>query len=287
MNHASEAALTDRVLAQYRNTPDPRLRQILSSLITHLHGFARETGLTFAEWQQGIAFLTRVGQMCTGDRQEFILLSDVLGLSMLVDTIDHRNADGASESTILGPFFVEDAPDLPIDAAMDAGQSGVPLRVTIDVKGGEGQPLPDAEVIVWHSDNDGLYDIQHEAGSGYFLRGRFRTDAQGCLRFWTITPPPYPIPDDGPVGDLLGLAGRHPWRPAHVHFLIAAEQHRTLVTHLFIGGGDYLDSDVVFGVKQGLVVDLERHAAGRAPDGRDCPQGWNCLSYSFCLAPSA
>lgn len=286
MNDTTESDLTKAVLAQFSGAQDPRLREILLSLTSHLHAFARETSLTFDEWMKGIEFLTRVGHMCTENRQEFILLSDVMGLSMLVDAIGHRGDQKVSESTVLGPFFVESAPEIPLDVDIGAGHPGTPLHISVTVADSNGQPLPQAEVIVWHTDEDGLYDIQHSGDRGLFLRGRFRTDQNGELRFWTIVPPPYPIPDDGPVGDLLRHSGRHPWRPAHVHFMISAPHHRTLVTHLFVAGGDYLDSDAVFGVKQSLIVDLAEHSPGRAPDGRNCPAGWQSLDYHFRLARS-
>lgn len=286
MSGTDETALTQAVLAKLQSTTDPRLREILVALTTHLHAFARETSLTFAEWLQGVEFLTRVGHMCDDHRQEFILLSDVLGLSMLVDAIGHRDVAEATESTILGPFFVEGAPEQVMDADISAGHEGEPMQVDIVVSGSDGQPLADADVIVWHSDDDGLYDIQHADRDGFFARGHFRTDGEGRVRFWTIVPPPYPIPHDGPVGDLLDASCRHPWRPAHVHFHITAARHRTLVTHLFLAGGPYLDSDVVFGVKEALIVDLATHAPGTAPGGRACPEGWKTLTQDFRLAPA-
>jgi hydroxyquinol 1,2-dioxygenase len=284
MNSTTEPTLTARVLAQFQGTADPRLREILLALVSHLHAFAEETSLTFGEWLNGIEFLTRVGQMCDDNRQEFILLSDVLGLSMLVDGIENHDLGDATESTVLGPFFVEKAPVQPIDADIAMGHDGEPLHVTAIVTSDDGQPLRNAEVIVWQCDSDGFYDVQHAQREGFFLRGRFRTDAQGLVRFWTIVSPPYPIPHDGPVGDLLDLSGRHPWRPAHIHFRIAAEQHRTLVTHLFPRGGPYLDSDVVFGVKQSLIMDLADHGPGIGPNGRDCPDGWKSLTHTFRLS---
>ena len=285
MNINTETALTEAVRAQFLNTPNPRLREILLALTNHLHDFARETALTFDEWLLGVEFLTRVGHMCKDGRQEFILLSDVLGLSMLVDAIDHPDHDNATESTVLGPFFVDAAPSLPNGADIGIGHCGNLLHVNAIVSGADGRPLADAEVVVWQSDEHGRYDLQYPERDGYFLRGRFRSDQHGRVRFWTIVPPPYPIPHDGPVGDLLAASHRHPWRPAHVHFQITAKYHRPLVTHLFVAGGNYLDSDVVFGVKQSLVVNLVAHAPGTAPDGRDCPDGWQALDHSFHLAP--
>jgi len=284
MSHDVETELTAAVSAQFARTPDPRLRKILLALTSHLHAFARETALTFKEWRQGVEFLTRVGHMSRDGRQEFILLSDVLGLSMLVDAIEHRTQESATESTVLGPFFVDDAPTRPNGADIGAGHPGDLLLVNAVVAGADGHPLADADVVVWQSDEDGRYDIQYPERDGYFLRGRFRADAQGHVQFWTIVPPAYPIPDDGPVGDLLNASDRHPWRPAHVHFHISAAGHRTLVTHLFVAGGAYLDSDVVFGVKQSLVVDLAQHAPGTAPDGRACPAGWKTLDHRFQLS---
>lgn len=284
MNDDTETSLTAVVSAQFAKAHDPRLREILLALTSHLHAFARETALTFDEWHKGIEFLTRTGHMCKDGRQEFILLSDVLGLSMLVDAIEHRTHQSATESTVLGPFFVDDAPSRPNGADIGAGLEGDLLLITASVAGADGQPLADADVVVWQCDEDGRYDIQYPGRDSYFLRGRFRTDEQGQIRFWSIVSPPYPIPDDGPVGDLLKASGRHPWRPAHVHFHISAAGHRTLVTHLFTAGGDYLDSDVVFGVKPSLVVDLVPHGPGTAPDGRVCPDGWKSLNHQFLLA---
>ncbi len=284
MKYETESSLTAAVTAQFAKTPDPRLREILLALTSHLHAFARETALTIEEWSQGIEFITRTGHMCQGGRQEFILLSDVLGLSMLVDAIEHRTQSSATDSTVLGPFFVDDAPTRLNGADIGAGLAGDLLLVTAAVTGTDGQPLADADVVVWQCDEHGRYDIQYPGRDGYFLRGRFRTDARGLVQFWSIVPPAYPIPDDGPVGDLLTASGRHPWRPAHVHFHIAAAGHRSLVTHLFVAGEDYLDSDVVFGVKPSLIVDLVPHGPGTAPDGRVCPNGWKSLDHPFQLA---
>jgi hydroxyquinol 1,2-dioxygenase len=273
--------ITAAVLARLAETPDARLKQVMTSLVRHLHDFTRDVAPTFEEWRAAIDFLTRTGQMCSDTRQEFILLSDTLGVSMLVDAINHPAAAGATETTVLGPFHVADAPEMPLGADISPGMPGEKLFVEGTVKSAGGGPIAGALVDAWHSDDDGFYDVQRERGTTG--RARFRTDAAGRFHFWTIQPAFYPVPDDGPVGQLLGATGRHPFRPAHVHFMIAAEGHETLVTHLFVAGDRYLDSDAVFGVKRSLVTEFRREAAGTAPDGRRMEGPWRRLSYGFGL----
>ncbi len=285
MRDLNEHTITQAVLDRFAGTPDPRLKAVLGSLVRHLHDFVRNVEPTFEEWQQAIAFLTRTGQACTGTRQEFILLSDTLGVSMLVDAINHRMPAGATETTVLGPFHVADVPFSPLGADLGAGLAGERLLVEGSVASASGQVLPGAVLEVWQSDNDGFYDVQRPELPGPSLRTQLRADGQGRFHFWTIMPTAYPIPDDGPVGDMLAATKRHPWRPAHLHFMITAEGHETLVTHIFVQGGQYLDSDAVFGVKQSLIQDFTRHAPGRAPDGTDVPGPWHHLSYGFGLKP--
>ena len=279
----NEHSITDAVIERFASTPDPRLKQILSSLVRHAHDFVRDVELTQDEWFAAIQFLTRVGQMCDDKRQEFILLSDTLGISMLVDAINHRQPEGATETTVLGPFYVQNPPVKPMGADISAGLHGTPLYVTGQVTAASGTPLGGAFVDVWQSDDDGFYDVQ-KPGDDPQLRARFIADQHGRFALWTLVPKFYPIPDDGPVGDMLTATKRHPYRPAHIHFMIAHPGYDTLVTHLFVDGDPYLDSDAVFGVKQSLVVDLA-DGAGPAP-GRPDIAGWKTLDHHFGLKPA-
>jgi len=253
MRNFNEENITDAVLRRVTESRDTRTRTVSEALIRHLHAFVREVEPSQEEWEQGIAFLTRTGHMCSQTRQEFILLSDALGVSMLVDAINHRVPAGATETTVLGPFYVNDPPELANGAAIFAPAAGeAPLVVEGTVRDTCGRPLADACVDVWLADEDGYYDVQRSSDH-YTGRGRFRTDADGAFSLTSTVPASYPIPDDGPVGDMLKAQGRHPYRPAHIHFKIAAPGYRTLITHLFLEGDPYLDSDVVFGVKDSLV----------------------------------
>lgn len=288
MRDFNEFTITQAVVDRFADTPDPRLRTVLTSLVRHLHDFVREVDLTFEEWQAGIAFLTRTGHMCDEHRQEFILLSDTLGVSMLVDAINHRMPEGATETTVLGPFYVQAAPELPNGSDIAGPLEGTPLLVTGSVASADGTPLAEATVDVWHADEDGSYDVQQlDRLGGLAGRARFRTDAAGRFHFWTIMPTWYPIPDDGPVGDLLKATGRHPNRPTHVHFMIAAPGHETLITHVFAADSPWLDSDAVFGVKTSLIAEFAEHPAGTAPDGRRMERPYRHLAYDFGLKPAA
>lgn len=248
---------TDEAVASLNGTADPRLRELLTGLIQHLHAFARETRLTQAEWERAIGFLTETGQTCTDTRQEFILLSDVLGLSMLVETINGDRAAGSTESTVLGPFHMTESPVRELGANIDLVGGGEPCVVSGRIVSGDGTPLPGAVLDVWQADGNGFYDVQRPdvqpPGNG---RGLFTTDAEGRFWFRTCVPSPYPIPTDGPVGELLKATGRHPYRPAHIHFIASADGHTPVTTHIFVAGSDYLDSDAVFAVKQSLVEDF-------------------------------
>lgn len=287
MRNFDQFTITRAVLDRIAHAPNARTRQISEALVRHLHDFVREIRPTQREWEQGIAFLTDVGHMCTGTRQEFILLSDTLGVSMLVDAINHDRGDGATESTVFGPFYVESPPEFDPGAHIAGALAGQPMYVTGTVTGCDGRPLADAIVDVWHSDDDGYYDVQSTAeDAGLVARARFRTDAEGRFRFWSIRPAAYPIPHDGPVGHMLEAQGRHPWRPAHVHFLVEAPHHERLVTHVFVAGDQYLDSDAVFGVKDSLIRDFEVTPAGVAPDGRAIDRDWCTLHYDFRLRSS-
>ncbi len=283
MTDFDEHSITDAVLARFAQTPDPRLRAILDSLVRHLHDFVRDVEPSFAEWMQAVAYLTRTGQTCTDKRQEFILLSDTLGVSMLVDAINHRMPAGATETTVLGPFYVGDPPERANGDRVSDTMRGEPLYVSGSVADADGRPLTGAVVDIWHSDKDGFYDVQLplDAPAG---RARFRTDGRGEFWFWTIQPTFYPIPADGPVGDMLAATKRHPYRPAHVHFMISAPGCTTLVTHVFEQGDRYLDSDAVFAVKRSLVREFTRHEPGTGPDGTHVETPWRQLTYAFRMA---
>jgi hydroxyquinol 1,2-dioxygenase len=242
----TEETATGAVVASFEGTPDPRLRAVLASLVRHLHGFVR-----------AVAFLTATGRRCDDQRQEFILLSDVLGVTMLVDAINHRKASAATESTVLGPFHVVASPRRELGDSIDLVGTGQPCVVSGRVASLDGGPLPGALVDVWQADDHGFYDVQRPdaqpEGNG---RGLFACDGDGRFWFRTVTPSAYPIPTDGPVGDLLTASGRHPYRPAHIHLIVAADGHLPVTTHIFVAGSPYLDSDAVFAVKQSLVRDF-------------------------------
>ena len=265
--------LTEDVIARMATTMEPRLRAVMTILIRHLHAFVRQTELSQEEWAAAIAFLTRTGQMCSDRRQEFILLSDILGVSMLVDAVNNRGAAEITESTVLGPFYTGRQRELPQgETILLREENGETLVMHGRITDVDGEPIADALIEVWQTAPNQLYDVQDEDQPEGHLRASFRTDAQGCYRFTTIAPVSYPIPDDGPTGQLLDHMGRHPFRPAHVHFMISATGFRTLTTHLFLAGDQYLDSDAVFAVKPSLIV---------RPEMRD---GMLMIQYDFKLA---
>jgi hydroxyquinol 1,2-dioxygenase len=287
MRDFDENNITAAVIDRYQNTPDPRLKKIMTSLVQHLHDFVRDVEPTEAEWGQAIDFLTRTGKLCTDKRQEFILLSDTLGVSMLVDAINHRFSKDATESTVKGPFYVQDPPEAIFGADISGGAKGDPLYIDGTVLSEDGKPVANAIVDVWHSDAEGFYDVQLPELEEPTLRARFYSDAQGRFRFWTIMPKYYPIPDDGTVGEMLKASARHPYRPAHVHFMIIADGHPTLVTHVFVDGDQYLDSDAVFAVKNSLIRDFTREVPGVAPDGKQIDTPWRKLHTDFVLSKAA
>jgi len=269
--------LTEEVVSRFKDTPDPRLKEIMVSLVRHLHSFAREVQLTEQEWMTGIQFLTKVGQMCDEMRQEFILLSDVLGLSMTVVEMNHGKPKGATEATVQGPFYVEGAPELPRGAMVDGNPPGDPLEVTGTVHSTDGKPIANALLDVWQAGEDGLYSNQDPSKPKFELRGKFRTDKDGTYAFRSVVPRGYQIPTDGPVGGLMSATARPPWRPAHLHFMVSAPGYEPLTTHLFVKGAPHLDMDAVFGVKESLIVDFKRK-----PDGK----GYT-LHHDFGLNPAA
>ena len=288
MRNIDADTITPAVLERLENCKSPRLKRVLGSLVTHLHDFAREVELSEGEWMQGIEYLTATGQMCSATRQEFILLSDTLGLSMLVVAMNHAKPAPATQATVFGPFHVDDAPRFEQGADLSGGAPGAPLFVAARVLTLQGEPVAGAEVDVWQADDDGLYDVQRpELGDTRRARGVLHGDAAGRIRFRSVLPTAYPIPTDGPVGVMLAATGRHPWRPAHLHFKIRAAGFETLVTHIFRDGDKYLDSDAVFGVRSSLIGDYRRHEAGHAPDGTAMPEPFYTLTQDFVLAPAA
>ena len=288
MRNIDERTITDAVLQSLAATPDARLRQVMGSLVTHLHDFVRDVNLTEAEWNAAIAFLTATGQACTNTRQEFILLSDTLGVSMLTIALNHAKPEGATEATVFGPFHTGDAPRVEQGADIAHGAPGLPMFVRATVRGPAGEPVAGATVDVWQADDDGLYDVQRpELGEARRARAVLRTDTSGGIRFRSVVPTAYPIPVDGPVGVMLAATGRHPWRPAHLHFMISAPGYQSLTTHIFRDGDPYLDSDVVFGVRSSLVGDYVAHPPGTTPDGEAVDTPFFTLDQDFVLARAA
>ncbi len=274
MRNLNPDNITQAVIDSFAQTENPRLKEILTSLVTHLHGFARDVKLTEGEWFQAIDFITRCGHITDDKRQEFILLSDVLGLSMLTVAMNNDKPPGCTEATVFGPFHVEGAPHYALGDDIANGAKGTPCWVRGRVKGLNGEPVPGAVLDVWQSDEDGLYDVQHEGLGHAQARGVLTADANGEFHFRTIVAVPYAIPHDGPVGQLLQATGRHPWRPAHLHFMVKAPGYETLITHVFRDHSDYLDSDAVFGVRQSLVCDWNQQADGSY-----------AMTYDFVLNP--
>jgi hydroxyquinol 1,2-dioxygenase len=287
MRNMTEDEITQEALRRYDGTPDPRLRAIMKSLTTHLHAFVRDVQVTEAEWNYAIEFLTRAGKMCVGGRQEFILLSDTLGVSMLVDLINHKKPEGATESTVLGPFFVDDAPELPLGANIAPKDPGPAAFVSGHVTGDDGRPLAGATLEIWQAQSDGFYDIQDPELPEYHMRGRFRTDAEGRFRFRTVKPVSYPVPGDGPVGEMMNAAARQLFRPGHVHFIIAAPGYETLTTHIFDSSDPNIDLDPVFGVKESLIRDFQRHDGKDGAPDRDVTSPWYSVTYDFALKKAA
>jgi len=287
MPQFNETELTAAVIKSFEEVEDPRVKYLMEELVKSLHDYVRRTNLTFGEWEYAIDFLTRVGQKCTPSRQEFILLSDVLGVSMLVDAVNHREREGATETTVLGPFYVGEHKAMPHGTDISPDLSGERMFVQGRVTDLSGKPLANVPVDVWHADDDGWYDSQKPdyETQGPSSRGRFITDASGRFFFRTILPCSYPIPTDGPVGQMILALRRHPMRPAHVHFLVNAPGHEPLVTHVFVEGDKYIDSDVVFGVKNELISKVEKRNDPVMPDGKPAPAPWYLMSYDFRLKP--
>lgn len=281
-----EEELTETVLASFDNTPDERLREVMQSLVRHLHGFVREVRLTEDEWNYAIDFLTRVGHITDDQRQEFILLSDVLGVSMQVVAVNNEAYKNATEATVFGPFFVDDAPEIKNGEDMAFGAIGEPCWVEGSVTDTEGKPISGARIEVWEADEDGFYDVQY-TDDRTSARAHLFSETDGSYRFWGLTPTPYPIPHDGPVGQMLQSVNRSPLRASHLHFMVSAPGYRTLVTHIFVRGDELLASDSVFGVKDSLIMDFVSHPATETtPDGREIStQKWSSTRFDIVLAP--
>jgi catechol 1,2-dioxygenase len=282
----TEGTATDIVVGRLDPDVNPRLRQVLTSIITHLHAAIREVEPTQDEWMTAIQFLTETGQMCDDKRQEFILLSDTLGVSMLVDAINNRKSTGATESTVLGPFHVEGAPQRALGDNISEDAQGSPCFVSGRVTSPDGRPIAGALLDVWQANDKGFYDVQQPGIQPEMnLRGRFTTDADGRFWFQTVKPTYYPVPDDGPAGKLLRAQGRHPYRPAHIHFIITAPGYQPLTTHIFAAGDPYLASDAVFGVKDSLIVEFERIDDPAARAERGLTQPFYRVAFDFGLEP--
>jgi len=289
LHNKTEDDITAEVLARFADTPDPRLQQIMLGLIKHLHAFVKEVALTEAEWFQAIEILTTAGHMSDDKRQEFILFSDTLGVSMVVDLISHRKPDGATESTVFGPFHRLGAPELPAGGNIaDLDESGPPTLVSGRVLDLDDKPIAGALLDVWQAQTSGLYDSQDPNLREMHMRGKFRTDAEGRYLVRTVRPVHYPIPSDGPVGAMLRAAGRHPWRPAHIHFVVSADGYEPVTTHIFDRADEYLGSDAVFAVKDSLICDFVRHDA---PEGEAARLGidrpYYTTAFDFHLKPAA
>ncbi|MGY1695661.1 MULTISPECIES: dioxygenase family protein [unclassified Geodermatophilus] len=287
MQLVTEENITDLAVQRWATARDPRTAELLTALVRHLHAFAREVRLTEAEWMAAVQWLTRAGQISDAKREEFILASDVLGLSMLVVQMNHRLDPRATPATVLGPFHVEGSPELGYGADMSQGLPGTPLFVSGVVTDLDGAPVPGAVLDVWQADDEGLYESQHADVDEARLRAKYRTREDGsyCLR--TVAPLGYTIPMDGPVGELIAQTAISHFRPAHVHFLLNVPGYEPLITHLFQEGAQYLDSDVVFGTKAELVVRFEQREPGETPDGGTSAEPWLEARYDFVLQPTA
>jgi hydroxyquinol 1,2-dioxygenase len=284
----TEDDITAEVLARFSGTPDPRLREITLALIKHLHAFVKEVQLTEAEWFQAIEILTEAGKMCSDKRQEFILFSDTLGVSMVVDLIDHRKPDGATESTVFGPFHRLGAPEMPPGGNIaHRDHTGTPALINGRVLDLDGRPIAGALLDVWQTQTNGLYDAQDENPDDLHMRGKFHTDAEGRYLIRTVRPVNYPVPSDGPVGRMLKATGRHPWRPAHTHFVVSADGYEPVTTHIFDRIDPYLQSDAVFAVKDSLIVDFVEHQSPDETAKRLGITGAYCSAeFDFRLVPA-
>ncbi len=288
MAEQDKLTITKAAVARLADCDDPRFRKVMTALIRHLHDFVREVDLTEEEWIAAIDFLTDTGKMCSDRRQEFILLSDTLGVSMLAVMLAQsrgRAAKGATEATVKGPFHREGAPEVPLGADIAEGVAGEPALYRGRVLGPKGEPVAGATIDVWSSDARGFYDVQ--VGEAMMARARFTSDDKGRYWFWSIRPTHYPVPTDGPVGRMLRAMGRHAYRPAHMHFMVHARGYVPLTTHVFDRKSKYLDSDAVFGVRSSLIADFRKHKAGEAPDGQHVGTPYYTVDFDLRLAAQA
>jgi hydroxyquinol 1,2-dioxygenase len=293
MTQYSEATVTQAVKDSLRDCTDPRFKQVMTAFIEHLHAFIREVDLTEAEWSDAVRFLMETGKGSTERRNEFVLLSDTLGVSMLVVQLAQarksatlKGATAATEATVEGPFYWEGAPDVPLGTNIAEGVPGEPALYCGRVTDVEGRPLAGALLDVWSGDGDGNYDVQVSTPPKMRARGRLKTDDEGRYYFWSIKPTAYPIPDDLTAGTMLKRMGRKNWRPGHLHVMVSADRHVPLTTHLFVAGSKHLESDAVFAVRNSLVVEFEPHAPGKALDGRVMKTPYHVANYDFRLAPA-
>jgi len=287
MFEQNPATLLLAVLGRMSDCQDERFKEVMTSLVTHLHGFIHSVKLTEQEWFAAIRFLTETGQACSDKRQEFILLSDTLGASMAVIMENQDRVEGSLEATVEGPYYWQGAPEVENGADIAQGVKGEPTYYTGRLIDMAGRPVAGGLLDIWSGDGDGNYDMQLPGETGMRARARLRADAEGRYAFWSIRPSYYPVPTDGPVGRMLLKMGRHPNRPGHVHFKVSAPGCQSVTTHLFVADSPYLDSDAVFGVRDSLVIDFERHAPGTAPDGRRMDVPYCTAHYDFRLAPAA
>ncbi|OLL21559.1 MULTISPECIES: dioxygenase family protein [unclassified Rhodococcus (in: high G+C Gram-positive bacteria)] len=284
---AVEQVLVDTVVASFDTCDDPRLKELMVSLVKHVHSFIRETRLTEQEWGTAIEFLTAAGHITDEVRQEFILLSDTLGASMQTINVNHQAREGATESTVFGPFFVEDSPEIEVGGDMAFGAQGEPCRVEGTVTDTDGNPLAGARIEVWEADEHGLYDVQYDA-TKRAARAHLFSREDGSYAFWGLTPTPYPIPHDGPVGKMLDAVGRSPLRASHLHFMVSHPDCRTLVTHIFPEGDEVGWKDAVFGVKSSLIKKFEQQEDGTpTPDGRVIEGAWSKVRFDIVLSREA
>jgi hydroxyquinol 1,2-dioxygenase len=289
MRNLNEENITQAVIARLADMPDSRLKGIFINLIQHLHAFARETGLTEEEWKRGMDFLTETGHKCSDIRHEFILLSDTLGLSQLVVAQNHQRSSKATEQTVFGPFYVPGSPELPSHGGDISGNAaGEPCFVSTTVKTATGEPLAGVTVDVWQADAEGFYDVQDPQWSdeNMSLRARLVTDENGTLTFRTVKPRHYPVPTDGTVGQMLEAMHRHPMRPAHIHFMAQKDGFDTLITHIFLEGDPYLDSDTVFGVRSTCIGEFVQQEPGKAPDGTVMSVPFHTMKCELLLDPA-
>ncbi|RBY90838.1 dioxygenase [Blastococcus sp. TF02A-26] len=285
MELVTEDNITDLAVQRWQTAHDPRTAELMTALVRHLHAFAREVRLTEAEWITAIQWLNRTGQISNEKREEFILASDVLGLSMLVVQMNHRLDPAATPATVLGPFHIPGSPELGYGGDMSDGLAGVPLYVHGQIRDLSGAPVPDARFDVWQADDEGLYESQHPEIDEARLRGIYRSRGDGTYCVRTIAPKGYTIPMDGPVGEIMSRTDISHFRPAHVHFKFDVPGYEPLITHLFQEGAEYLDSDVVFGTKQELVVRFDAREPGETPDGGISDVPWVEARYDFVLQP--